>query len=327
MKRAISGFVTIWHMKLSNSNRIIAIAAAAILTSAYQLSPIPAWACSASSSGGFAYSSNTGPTSVTVCAQSVVNTRVAVPAAASKAPVSKAPAAKAPVAKAPAAKAPVIPKSAPKVPPTPAKSLLTPIKQGVPASLQKPVAKPVPKPVSKPIVVSTPSKTPAKSIVTTSSTSTATSSGEVSFSPAPISLTSSETRAQVGQEVTFWAATSTHYKTGMLLGKVTDVRFTPIETEWSSDQGHAGAGAAIALTFDDEGSVEVMASVTYAVAYQISGASGWVSSGEILVSDSIALTIVNAPEALTRTETPPSKVVRLVGKNCLTRTAVFGCNP
>lgn len=312
-------------MKLSNSNRTLAIAAAAILMSAYQLSPMQAWACSASSSGGFAYSSNTGPTSVTVCAQSVVNTRVAVSAAATKAPVIKAPSAKAPVAKAPAA--PAQPKQLPKTPPAPAKSLLTQIKKGVPAALQKPVPKPAPKPLSKPVVVSTPPKTPAKSTVTTASTTSATSSGEVSFSPTPISLSSSETRAQVGQEVTFWASTSTHYKTGLLLGKVTDVRFTPIETLWSSDQGHTGVGGAVSLVFDDSGSVEVMASVTYAVAYQISGASGWVASGEIKVWDSIAITIEEVAESLARTETPPSKVVRLVGKNCLSRTAVFGCNP
>lgn len=312
-------------MKLSNSNRTLAIAAAAILMSAYQLSPMQAWACSASSSGGFAYSSNTGPTSVTVCAQSVVNTRVAASAAATKAPVIKAPSAKAPVAKAPVA--PAQPKQLPKTPPAPAKSLLTPIKQGVPAALQKPVAKPVPKPLSKPVVVSTPPKTPAKSTVTSASTTSATSSGEVSFSPTPISLSSSETRAQVGQEVTFWSSTSTHYKTGLLLGKVTDVRFTPIETLWSSDQGHTGVGGAVSLVFDDSGSVEVMASVTYAVAYQISGASGWVASGEIKVWDSIAITIEEVAESLARTETPPSKVVRLVGKNCLSRTAVFGCNP
>lgn len=315
-------------MKLSNSNRNLAVAAAAILMSAYQLSPIPAWACSASSSGGFAYSANTSPTSVTVCAQSVVSTRAVT--VATKAPAIKAPSAKPPTVKAPVSKAPAAPaqsKPAPKTPPAPAKSLLTQIKKGVPIALQKPVAKPAPKPAPKPVAVSTPPKTPAKSTVTTASTTSATSSGEVSFSPAPISLSSSETRAQVGQEVTFWAEASTHYKTGLLLGKVTDVRFTPFDTEWSSDQGHDGIGAAIALVFDDAGSVEVMASVTYAVAYQISGASGWVSSGEIRVWDSLAVTIEDVPEALARTETPPAKVVRLVGKSCLARTAVFGCNP
>ena len=310
-------------MKLSNSNRTLAIAAAAILMSAYQLSPIQAWACSASSSGGFAHSSNTGPNSVTICAQSVVSARAV--AVATKAPAVKAPSAKAPVAKAPVAPAQPIPLT--KTPPAPAKSLLTQIKQGVPAALQKPVVKAATKPVPKPVAVPSPAKTPAKSTVTSVSTTSATTSGEVSFSPAPISLISNETRAQVGQDVTFWASTSTHYKTGLLLGKVTDVKFTPIETLWSSDQGHTGVGGSVSLVFDHSGSVEVMASVTYAVAYQISGASSWVASGEIKVWDSIAVTIEEAQESLARTETPPSKVVRLVGKNCLSRTAVFGCNP
>ena len=305
-------------MKLSNSNRTLAIAAAAILMSVYQLSPMPSWACSASTSAGFAYSSNTGPTSVTVCAKSVANTRTVAVA-------TKSPAVKAPVSKAPAS--PIVVKPVAKPAPTPAKSLLTPIKQGVPAALQKPVSKPVTQPAPKPIPAPTPVKSPAKTTVKTTSTASATTSGEVSFSPAPIALASSESRALVGQEITFWASAATHYKSGVLLGKVTDVRFTPIQTVWSSDQGHSGVGASTALVFEGSGSVEVMAEVTYAVAYQIFGASGWVSSGEITVSDSIAVTIEDAPASLVQAETPPAKVVRLVGKNCLGRTAVFGCNP
>jgi hypothetical protein len=112
-----------------------------------------------------------------------------------------------------------------------------------------------------------------------------------------------------------------------LLGKVTDVRFTPIETVWSSDQGHARVGASTALVFEVSGSVEVFGEVTYAVAYQIFGASGWVSSGEITVADSISLMVLDAPEVLVSAEAPPAKVVRLVGKNCISQRAVFGCNP
>lgn len=305
-------------MKLSNSNRTLAIAAAAILMSVYQLSPMPSWACSASTSAGFAYSSNTGPTSVTVCAKSVANTRTVAVA-------TKSPAAKAPVSKAPAS--PVVLKPVAKPAPTPAKSLLTPIKQGVPAALQKPVSKPIIKPAPKPLPAPIPVKTPAKTIVKTTSKASASTSGEVSFSPAPISLASSESRALTGQTITFWATAATHYKSGVLLGKVTDVRFTPIETVWTSDQGHSGVGSSTALVFESSGSVEVMADVTYAVAYQIFGASGWVSSGEITVSDAIAVTIEDAPEESVRAETPPAKVVRLVGKNCHGRTEVFGCNP
>jgi len=81
------------------------------------------------------------------------------------------------------------------------------------------------------------------------------------------------------------------------------------------------------MAFENAGSVEVAASVTYAVAYQIAGASGWASSGEISVSDSITLSIEDLPSATATADVPPAKVVRLVGKNCLSQAVAFGCNP
>jgi hypothetical protein len=119
----------------------------------------------------------------------------------------------------------------------------------------------------------------------------------------------------------------THYKTGVLLGKVTDVRFTPLQTVWTSDDGQTAVGGSISLAFEDIGNVEVAATVSYAVAYQIAGASGWVSSGEISISDSLAIMIEDSPEVLVPAAAPPAKVVRLVGKNCLSQSAAFGCNP
>lgn len=204
---------------------------------------------------------------------------------------------------------------------------MTPIKQGVPASLQKPVAKPAPKPAPKPLAAPISNKVPRNNAAESSILSSTSASGEVSFSPAPISLAASQTSASAGQAVAFWANASTHYKSGVLLGKVTDVRFTPIQTVWSSEDGQTGVGGSISFAFEDSGSIEVFASVTYAVAYQIAGASGWVSSGEISVSDSIAILIEEAPESLETADAPTAKVVRLVGNDCLARRAAFGCSP
>lgn len=304
-------------MKLSDSKRTFVIAAAAILMCAYQLSPTPTWACTAATSDGFAHSSNTGSTSVTVCAKSVTATRTV--AVVKKTPPVKDPAAK------PAPK-PAL-KQAPKPVKVPVKvvSVLSPIKVGVPAALKKPVVKPA----TKPAASTSSTKGPTKSIATTTSSATATE--EVNFSPAPLSLSASSTRAAVGQEVGFWSNASTHFRTGSLLGKVTEVRFTPIHTLWSSDEGHSGSGGSISLTFDKPGLVEVAATVTFAVAYQISGAAAWVSSGEISVSDSIAILIEPASETASGPAITVSgrsdKVVRLVGENCLAKVNAFGCNP
>ena len=140
-------------------------------------------------------------------------------------------------------------------------------------------------------------------------------------------MAASDSIARVGQSVIFWTNAATHYKSGLLLGKVTDVRFTPIQTVWASDQGPAGVGASITLAFEDSGAAEVSASVTYSVAYQIAGASGWVDSGDITVSDSVSLSIEAVTRAAPEASHPPAKVVKLVGKNCLSRTTVFGCSP
>ena len=302
-------------MKLINPNRTLLIAAVAIFMSTYQLSPVTAWACNASASGEFAYSSNTGPTSVTVCAKSVSTTRTV-------ATTTKAPAVKQPVAKA-------TPKPTPKPTTSAAKpiALLTPIKSGVPVALQPPTAKPAPKPAAKPIAPPATQKPADKSVAPSSGTSVTTAAGEVSFTPASISVAASDSTARVGQSVIFWTNAATHYKTGLLLGKVTDVRFTPIQTVWASDQGHSGVGASITLAFGESGAAEVAASVTYSVAYQIAGASGWVDSGDITVSDSVSLSIEDVTRAAPEASQPPAKVVKLVGKNCLSRTTVFGCSP
>jgi hypothetical protein len=177
--------------------------------------------------------------------------------------------------------------------------------------------------------VSAPYQTPSK--ITAATASSATATEVVTFSPAPLSLSASATRAAVGQEVNFWTSASTHFKTGSLLGKVTEVRFTPIQTLWSSDEGHSGSSGSISLAFDKPGNVEVAATVKFAVAYQIAGASAWVSSGDILVSDSITLLIEGSSEGASGPSSTASarseKVVRLVGENCLARFNAFGCNP
>jgi hypothetical protein len=140
-------------------------------------------------------------------------------------------------------------------------------------------------------------------------------------------VSSSAGKAKVSQPVGFWANASTHFKSGILLGKVTDVRFTPVQTSWITDQGQSGVGASISLAFENEGSVEVAATVTYSVSYQIAGASGWVSSGDIAVSDSVVVMIEDSSEPSPIVVVPPAKVVRLVGENCHSRATAFGCRP
>lgn len=131
----------------------------------------------------------------------------------------------------------------------------------------------------------------------------------------------------MGEEIAFWAPSSVHYKYGTLLGKATDVRFSPIETSWSFGDGDSADGAVTTHGFADEGIFDVVAHIRYAVDYQISGASSWVSSGTIIVADSLTMPVYALETTVAQPRTPPKKVVRLVGENCLSRQSAFGCQP
>jgi hypothetical protein len=307
-------------MKLFQANRTLILATAGFLMAAYQFSPIPVWACSTSSSSGFSYSANTGPSSVTVCAKSVVSTKTTAPAK----PAAPKPPTVAPAKPSPKPVATATTKPAPATPAKPA--LLTPIQKGVPTSLLKPTPQPTPKPVAKPTAKPTPAK-PSSAPNASSSSSIKSSSAEVSFSPEPLAIWVAKDVASVGEEVAFWAPNSIHYKSGSLLGKPTDVRFTPVNTHWDFGDGDSGAGEVIAHGFSAVGSFDVVASVRYSVEYQIFGASGWVSSGEIVVSDSLSMPVQTLDLPVAPPRAPQAKVFRLVGENCLGKRSVFGCNP
>lgn len=291
----------------------------------YQFQPTASWACSAGGGSGFSHSAQTSATAVTVCAKTAVEVRtvsttkpVATPKETAKPtpkPTSK------PVAK-PAPQPPA--KPVVKAPVTVA--LLTPIMKGVPVALQKP--KSTPKPTPKPIVRPTPiaaakSATPVAKVAT----STLVSSEEASFSPASLLVSASDSEVMPGVSIGFATNAVVHYKTGSLLGKATDVQFVPMQTKWSFGDGATASGASAAHAFTSIGKYVVSASVIYSVSYQIAGASSWISSGSISVSDSVAVKISGAELADAPAPIDSVSVVRLVGKNCLDNPGSFGCGP
>ena len=286
----------------------------------YQFHPTASWACSAGGGSGFSYSAQTSATAVTVCAKSAVDVRTVSSAKPVDTPkVTTKPAPK-PTSK-PVVKPAPAPPAKPVVKAPPTTTLLTPIKRGVPVSLQKP--KPTPKPIARPVPVAAP-----KAAIPASKTTTATlvSSAEASFSPAALLVNVSDSEVTPGTSVGFSTNAVLHYKTGSLLGKATDVQFVPIQTNWSFGDGSSLSGVSANHAFSGFGRFEVSATVLYSVSYQISGASGWVSSGSISVSDSVAV-LVSGFEAEVPAPVPVEavSVVRLVGKNCFDNPGSFGC--
>ena len=296
------------------------VACAGFLMAIYQFHPTASWACTAGGSSGFSYSSQTNANSVTVCAKSAVAVRTvssAKPVAAPKETAKPAP--KAPTK--PVIKPAPAPPAKPVVKAPSTVALLTPIKKGVPISLQKP--KPAPKPSIRPAPIAAP-KTIAQAPKNT--TATLVSSAEASFSPAALMVTASDSEVTPGDPVGFSTNAVLHYKNGSLLGKNTDVQFLPIQTSWNFGDGSGASGNSATHGFNRIGTYIVSATVLYSVSYQIVGASAWISSGSISVTDSLSLPVVGAGES----EAPPLEesvaVVRLVGKNCIDNPGSFGCS-
>jgi hypothetical protein len=316
-------------MNWQNLSRVTALVCAAFLIAVYQFNPMPSWACSAGGVGGFSYASQTNSNSVTVCVKSVVDTRSTAPAKPATVPKPATPAKPAPkVAPKPIAKPAPAVSSKPTVKAPPKVVLLTPIKIGVPASLQKPktVPKPVAKPVSKPPVKAVPvSKNSPATAAAKTLISTLVSNAEASFSPAPLSISASDNSVLQGESVSFSSNAFAHYKSGSLLGKSTQVFFQPAETLWRFGDGTSASGQVVGHSYSRVGDFAIEATVTYAVSCQIEGVSTWVDSGSITVSDLVALVVTSNYGD----EDPPSidvgKTVRLVGKNCFEKPGTFGC--
>lgn len=124
----------------------------------------------------------------------------------------------------------------------------------------------------------------------------------------------------------FWVHPVMHFKSGLLLGKTADVRFTPTKTLWRFDDGSERVGDRVSQVFSSAGAIEASAEVTYSVSYQIAGTSGWQASGEIQVADSLSIAVVDTDgEVIAAPEVPSKKSLRLVARNCLQQRGKFGC--
>ena len=322
-------------MDFRHSQQILALVAGFMLLAFYQSNPDSAWACSTSGASGFSYSAQNSGSSVTVCATTVVQNRTAIPAKPILVVPAPKPVAPKPIPAKPAPKPVVVtpPKPAPKVAPKPTVSLITSIKTGVPAVLQKPVTPVVSKPVVKPtpIPASTPKPTvkpTVNPIAPATQLITATSAAELSFSPNPLVVASSYSNLSVGEYVNFFTNAVPHYRSGVLLGKSAEVHFIPIQYSWSFGDGSGSSASNPDHAFSGVGSKSISATVTYSVSYQIQGASGWIDSGTISVTDQISVQVQGATGAIVIHPTIPTpEVVRLVAKNCFDNPGTFGCSP
>lgn len=283
-------------MNWKSRNRLTATAGAVLLLAMFPFAPSRVWACTVSSSQGFAVNSEIDADSVTICVKEVTRKvtktvtppKVVVPVKVVKKPVVPT--------------KPIAVSSAPK-----------------PVPSQKLVAKP---PVQKPLTPK-PKAQPKVAPVTASPKVTSTaSSAEMRFTPAALVVKASATEIQPGQQVSFSADALLHFKTSRLLGKATEVRFTPVAIDWLLANGGVASGTSITSRFDRLGKYVVIARARYTVAYRLAGDTQWLESGEILVSGSATVVVSETSPS----PTPSASRVLLVAKNCQGNPTAFGCN-
>ncbi len=195
----------------------------------------------------------------------------------------------------------------------------------------RPAPKPTPTPTPrKPIPGPTapaPILTTLVTVVTTPSVTTV-DVGSVSFTPAAMSASVSDSSLRVGQTAIFSADPFAHFRTGVILGRATEVSFTPSSVSWSFSDGGVASGANAIHSFASSGSKTAIASVTYSVAYRFVAGGGWVAQGSIDMSAQVQVLVSASGTFTPPTATPvspPKKVVFLVARNCLANAGAIGC--
>jgi hypothetical protein len=108
-----------------------------------------------------------------------------------------------------------------------------------------------------------------------------------------------------------------------MLGRLAEVKFTPVEIDWNFGDGTSASGEVIRHTFSHSQTFVVSARVTYSSEYKFSGENTWRSAGSIAVTDRVVISV--AGEASGGEPSNQSGQVVLVASNCIERPKSFGC--
>ena len=298
-----------------------------------------AMACSSGSSGsGLSHGSKLGSGSVTVCAGSsssspgssttqTITKTVTVPVPPKPKPAPK-PAPK-PVAKPASATAP---KPVVEVVSCPSAAQMASMPRSADAAQRwvESICSPAPK------VVAAPKPTPKPVLKTKTMTITETitidipgesysAADAVEFEPNP--LIASVYPGKVigrGQLAKFSSNPSSHYGSGIVLGRQAEVHFVPVRSKWTFSDGLLAEGADTQREFKTSGKYQIRAFVEYSVSYRLVGESAWEAvDGTLLIESNLLEVVVGAFGFKADQST---QGVLLVGADCLGRAGAFGCD-
>jgi hypothetical protein len=111
-----------------------------------------------------------------------------------------------------------------------------------------------------------------------------------------------------------------HVRNRMLLWYPTQVRFKPITSRWTFQDGSTNLGASIAKSWQSPGNYKVSLEVDYSVKYRILGRSDWIVLPGSVTSRATPITLVVSSRAV-----EVGRRVVLVHWNCLQKPMEIGC--
>lgn len=127
-----------------------------------------------------------------------------------------------------------------------------------------------------------------------------------------------------GQVAKFSSNPSSHFGSGIVLGRQAEVHFVPVRSSWAFSDGAVADGADTQRDFKTAGKYQIRAFVEYSVSYRLVGESAWqLVDGSLLIESNMLEVVVGAFGLKADQST---QGVLLVGADCVGRTGAFGCD-
>lgn len=184
------------------------------------------------------------------------------------------------------------------------------------AAAPKPAVKPVPKTKTMTITETITVDVPGNSY---------SAADAIEFEPNP--LVASVFPAKVlsrGQLAKFSSNPSSHFGSGIVLGRQAEVHFVPLRSSWTFSDGAVAEGADTQREFKTAKKYQIRAFVEYSVSYRLVGESAWqLVDGSLLIESNLLEVVVGA---FGFKADQSSQGALLVGADCLGRAGAFGCD-
>ena len=127
-----------------------------------------------------------------------------------------------------------------------------------------------------------------------------------------------------GQQAKFSSNPSSHFGSGIVLGRQAEVHFVPVRSSWTFSDASVAEGADIQRDFKTAGKYQIRAFAEYLVSYRLVGESAWeLVDGTLLIESNLLEVVVGA---FGFKADQSSQGVLLVGADCLGRAGSFGCD-